>query len=289
MEGEVAYDDAACVIATNSFYSSSGDDPFRRSLFLKMVADLSAANRQFLGGFPLVVTDTSPEHRQLAADVAERNPDAVVLDGRNSPGIGPQTITSIAYAHAHGAPFVLRIDPEKYGLVDSSILALLLDYLAGSSEDIVCVGRSPKVGFASLPPYQQITERVMSRALASLGLPEDTASGIRLMNRHGMELFVQFDYAQHGSQWECLWYVLLDALRQGAKVGELFLPFVHPREMLLMETGQFEESDEDAAAKLALYNNKRDDQAALIIPKVVAYAASLGIYPTWDPTRTWTI
>jgi hypothetical protein len=264
-------------VCTNTYYGASPDDQFRRGLFLKTVEKLAELDATDPGAYPLIVTDTSPEHDALKADVGKLFPSAVVLDGRDNPGIGPQTLTSVGWAYDFGAERVLRIDPEKYGLAEHHILDQVVTALDEDQSDIICIGRSPDEGFASLPWYQQITERVMSRALASLGLPEDTASGIRAFNRTGMALLLDFDLGKHGRQWEYLWMPLLDARFNGVRVGTLFLPFVHPVEMTLAEEGNDD------------FDRKRDNQAALIIPKVVAYAASLGIQPEWDPKRQWVI
>ena len=109
------------------------------------------------------------------------------------------------------------------------------------------------------------------------------------MNRRGMSILMQFDPEQHGKQWEFMWYFLIDAMKAGLNVKGLFLPFIHPVEMLLKETGQLEDTPEAGGETAYFYDNKRDMQLALIVPKVVAYAASCGIYPVWDPKREWII
>lgn len=239
--------------------------------------------------YRVVVVDTSPQDIVRTSFAA---PGVTVLDGRRAPGIGPQTQAGVFYAYQLAAPRVLKIDPEKYGLADAAVLSAITEYLRADACDVLCVQRdpgNPYAGFNSLPSYQQETERFMSRALAELGLPEDTASGIQAMNRVGMLNWLSFDPAVHGSQWEILWFTLLDALFHGLRVGGLPLPFVHPVEMVLFEEGHFERDPQLAAEAVTFWRNKRDYQRDLIVPKVTAYAAALGITPQSDPARRWLV
>jgi hypothetical protein len=104
-----------------------------------------------------------------------------------------------------------------------------------------------------------------------------------------MEALFKFDVEAHGKQWQFMWFVLLDAMATGLNVGSLFLPFVHPPEMLAMETGAYETDPVLAKARTDFYNNKRLEQLAMIVSAVIAYAASLGIDPEWVANRDWTI
>jgi hypothetical protein len=246
---------AKLTVVMGTYYPNHDDERF--SLALETLSRYHTLGLDY----PVVVVDASPDHEEVAQMF--RHWGAMVLDARGNGGIAPQNLLGIQYALDHGATRIMRQEPEKYGLADASILERVVAEL-NSGTDMLCVGRTKQEGIASLPPVQQHTETVMSRMLARLGLPEDTASGIRAMTRLGAEQMLGFNPEQSGTQWEFLWYCLLDAIRAGLTVSGILVPQIHPFEMVRQETNN------------PVFDEKRFAQADLIIPKVIAYAQSLG-------------
>jgi hypothetical protein len=255
------FTDATMAIVIGTYYRGTNDP--RYELPLKTLEDWRALGPE---KFPVVVADASPEHEEITRPFSLRG--AHVLDARDTPGIAPQNLLGIRFALERGAPFIMRVEPEKYGWAE---LALVIQILAALNRgvDILSVGRTPK-SMQTLPPVQLITESVMSRLLARLRLlgsdqrlPEDTASGVRAMSRRGAEHMLKFDLA-NGTQWEFLWYSLITAMAGGLNVDGVLLDYVHPQEMSEQEAG-------DPA-----YNAKRLGQVDLIVPKVIAFALENG-------------
>jgi hypothetical protein len=245
--------------------------------------------------YHVVVADSSPQHgivrAVFEAIFAELGHGITVLDAREWNGIGPQNQLALAHAYVRGAKRALKIDPEKYGLADVEVLESIVRRIQDDLSDILAIGRSPNqegTGFRSLPRYQQETERRMSRALVELGLPEDGASGIWAFNRTGMLAWLAFDTDTYGNMWQILWHAQLQALVARLRLDVLFLKFVHPIEMVRYEEGDLERDPARAEEIAAFYRDKRDQQAALV-SQVVAYAATLGIYPQHDPDHRWMI
>jgi hypothetical protein len=230
--------------------------------------------------YRIVIADSSPDP-MIKRILGQIDPDnVVVLDAGDFQGIGPQNQLAVAYAYMRGALRFLKIDPEKYGLADSEILASIC--MAVGSHDILGVGRLPGVpgqGFSTLPTYQQGSETRMSRDFVNLGLPEDGASGIWCLNRTGMIAWLAFDTEKYGNMWQILWHTQLLALAAGLQVGGILLPFVHPKEMVEFEEGRLDWDPAAADSRASFYRDKRDAQADLV--KVVAKFAAevLGITP----------
>jgi hypothetical protein len=275
MAQAVSFAGARCVITTQTRY---GDfDDLSRGAFLQLVTRLAVIENDYPGTFPLVVTDTSMDHLWLTNTITSMHSGAVVLDGSDNPGIGPQSISSIQYAYDHGAKYVLCTGPEQSGLADLAILETLLEFLHPDMAPIINVGRDPSVA-SSLAPVQRITGSMLSRTLACLGLPEDAHSFIRALNRLGMELFKAFNYREYGDGLECQLFPLLDCLNQGFPVGQIFLPIVQARELTEREIGD------------PSMDECRVIQGAEINVKLMAYAAHLGIVPNWEGRqRAWII
>lgn len=271
------------IVGGTFFKTKENDDATRISCVIELlqrmchINSMTNENGTAIDHYPVIIADASPgSMHDYLAELFEAF-GAIVLDARDRPGIGTQNQMAIAHAYDLGAEYIIRTELEKYGLADLDVLGPILHTLDQKRADILCIGREPGAAYESLPPYQQITERIMSRAIAGLGLPEDSACGLRAMNRRATEYFLEFDTTGHGNQWEILWLPLLDAIGGGLAVDGLFVPLMHPPGITQDETDN------------PLYNYKRDQQAAQIIPAVVNYANGFGIYPEWDPNRVWVI
>ncbi len=284
MAPEGAVSNARLVIVGGTYFPDVvGDNGARIRCVLAMLQRMKLINlRQTDQGFngeayPIVIADASPGHMHDYLSTRFEAHGATVLDARAAPGIATQNQAAIGYALEHGAARIVRTELEKNGLAVERVLLSIRESLYPEGPNIVCIGRSPNRAYMSLPKEQQFSERIMSRALASLGLPEDTACGLRAMSRAGAELFMQFDSAKLGNQWQILWFTLIDAIASGAEVGSVFVDLMHPEGMTALET------DNPA------YIEKRVQQAAQLIPAVVAYGISRGLTPAWDPNREWII
>lgn len=273
------------VVVMATYYDlTTKDGVFRFGLAMETLRRFNEEADDLNLNIAVVVADASPHHA-ITRPAFELH-GATVIDATKNGGIAPQLQLAVAYAYQRGAQNVLKIDPEKYGLAE--VLPGIADEIGRN--DILCIQRSPGGSFDTLPLYQQETERRMSRALAALGLPEDTASGIYCLSRRGQLIWLAYDPTTHGKMWEILWYPMLDAIyTYGASVGGTFLPFPHPYEMTLAEEGLLVHGSEESEVVAAKWRQKRDDQEQLIVPKVTAYAANLGVEPKDDPDREWII
>jgi hypothetical protein len=268
----------AIVMAT-SYANAEGSDVPRFGLAMDTLRRYQVLNALQGNAYPVVVADSSPDHAGIGARFRQLG--AVVLDLRDNGGIASQNLAGISYALEHGATAIMRQEPEKNGWATLDLLEQVVTHIF-EGEDLVAIGRNPS-SYMTLPPNQQMSERIMSRLIARLYhagrgcyLPEDTASGIRVMSRAGADHVLQFDPVTYGKQWEFLWFTLITAIDQGLTVGNALLGYEHPWQMVCEEDGN------------PAFDAKRAMQADLIVSKVIEFALAHGFIINTSP-RDWQI
>jgi hypothetical protein len=271
-----------CVMVMPTYYSSV-EDP-RLPMALKTAAAYRQLEDETGGDYVAVFVDASPS---LGVQNMLTDTGVLVVRHEGRGGIARQSQAGIRYALAQGAEVFARHSPEKYTWADADLLVGPSDRIYSGVVDLLWVGRTPEA-MATLPRNQRLTETVISRLIARLyhplsgrQLPEDSASGMRLMSRVGAEQLLNFDPGRWGEQWQFEWYLALDAIAAeahgdpGPRFDSVLVDYRHPPEMT---------SAEDTPE----YDDIRVDQADVVLPQVLNYALSLGFSIDIDP-REWTI
>ncbi|MEI6947186.1 hypothetical protein V9K67_08320 [Paraflavisolibacter sp. H34] len=98
-------------------------------------------------------------------------------------GLWPQTKSSLTAAYGGGTPYLFYTEPDKALFFERFLPALLEDLQPDGQTGVVLAARSPG-GFATFPPFQQMTETTINRCCAEvIGEPTDYVYGPFLLHR----------------------------------------------------------------------------------------------------------
>jgi hypothetical protein len=163
-------------------------------------------------------------------------PQFVLLDGAIR-GVWPQAKNSLLHAFRHGAPFLFYTEPDKLQFFENGFETMLEQATANSQTGVVMASRSV-AGFASFPPFQQMTETTINACCAEvMGQPADYTYGPFLLNRKLIPYLMQ---VQEDTGWGWRPYVFGLARRLGYTVEAFTADFFcppdqqedHPKERL---------------------------------------------------------
>lgn len=187
----------------------------------------------------------------------------VVINGDTEGGlarpyvIGFQLIKEFGLSGAH----VVKVEGEKPIGTEDNIAALrgALRYRS------VVVGVRSEETWASMPPYQAMTERQLGPAIAEqLGVPSDTPSGVLALSAAGIDIFLQCEW----KKWEYLFGVPLIAKLVGLSVGAVELTWLYSDFVRGQETGD------------PFFDNKRLEQIDAMLDEAERMANEAGLPPS---------
>lgn len=229
----------ARVLITATHYKSPQDLRFQLALTTCL-----AANK---AGYSLIVVDgsTDPsikkELRHAGATVYEQT----------EPGMGASRRQAIRVAlDTFNAQELAWIEPEKYPLVP--LLTPCFELVESGIYDVVLPTRE---SLESYPKYQELSELRANRAIGLMtGRPDlDFYFGVRVMNRHGAQLFLSYD-GHAGDEWHLFFLPLVSAIaKKSHRIGQRRVAYIHPPEQTAAEEG-----DE-------MMDRKRDRQREVLV------------------------
>jgi len=208
-------------VATTTFYRSAHD--LRFQLAVKTLIAL------WHEGIPVVVVDGSPNNE--VKSILERTGAIVVSEEPGTMGAGRRQALREASA-ARTDRVVLWMEPEKYPLVP--FINEICGPLLSDEADIVVPRRADDL--ASYPETQRLAEQLGNAIFTAVaGLALDVWMGPRAINARGLKHFLQYTGEPYGDKWQSIFMPLLTAARDGLRLTEVVVDYVHPPEQTQAE------------------------------------------------------
>lgn len=140
-------------------------------------------------------------------------------------GLWPQAKKSIAEAGKKGATVILYTEPDKLQFFQQHLPQMLAEKKVAEDTGVVLASRSA-AGFASFPPFQQMTERTINNCCQEIiGLETDYCYGPFLFNSR---LIPVLDFLPDNCGWGWRPALFAAAHRKGLQVdtytGDFFCP-----------------------------------------------------------------
>lgn len=241
-------------VATTTFYKSTDD------LRLQLASrTLTALHEK---GISAVVVDGSPndEVKRILGDTGA----IVIPESGKTMGAGRrQALKAASEAKAGGV--VLWMEPEKYPLVP--FIHQICAPLFADEADIVVPRRADNL--LSYPETQRLAEQLGNAIFKAVtGLTLDVWIGPRAINAKGLPHFLQYT-GKYGDKWQSIFMPLLTAQKDGLRLREIIVDYVHPPE-------QTEAENKDVSLSIV----KRLEQLHELGNSLVCQAQYIGLSPS---------
>lgn len=140
-------------------------------------------------------------------------------------GLWPQARKSITAAEQSGAGFILYTEPDKLQFFAQHLPALLQSFRASEKFGVLLASRSA-AGFASFPPFQQVTETTINQCCREvLGIEADYCYGPFLFHHR---LIAHLDRLPESCGWGWRPFLFAMAHRLGFSVDAFVADFACP-------------------------------------------------------------
>jgi len=203
-------------VATTTFYKSTTD--LRLGLTLKTLNALRESQ------ISAAVVDGSPSEeiktrlKATGAIVIPEISDATMGDGRR------QVIKEAGAASNDHVVFWM--EPEKYPMVP--FIRQICAPIYEGDADIVVPRRADEL--SSYPKTQRLAEQCGNAIFEAVtGLALDVWIGPRAINAKGLAHFAKYD-GTYGDKWQSIFMPLLTAAKDGLRLTEVVVDYVHPPE-----------------------------------------------------------
>lgn len=162
-----------------------------------------------------------------------RRTDALIvpIDGTKEGGLVEPYLLGIQLVRVYGREKarVVKVEGEKPIGTRENTTA----FLRALRRNSVVVGRRSEETWASMPPYQAMTERLLGPAIGDqLWVPSDTPSGVLGLDPNGMTVML----GTRWKKWEYLFGVPLRASRMNLPVDDLEITWQYPDVVRRQET-----------------------------------------------------
>lgn len=154
-------------------------------------------------------------------------------------GMGKSRRQVMKEAYNSEKTFVTWTEPEKESYIDN--IEMVGEYMQATNLDLVVPTRT---SLDSYPTTQQYAEKFGNSVWKELtGTNLDMWGGMRMFKRDLTNYFLNYE-GKYGDLWDSIFIPVMDAIKDGKKVGSFNINYVHP----LFQT-EFEEGNVELSIK----------------------------------------
>lgn len=215
-------------IYTTTFYGKDKTSQIREKLAEKLLENVAKL------GIKCVVVDGGSNQNFLDKASSRQNVNLVVNPNL---GMGESRRESLRMAIKSGVAYYLWVEPEKYDLIRSESLKIMLDGLRKDKTDIVVPRRVNKESMPKLQAWIETRANKRAKELLSgelkAGEELDLWFGPKMFNRAGAEFFL--NYKGKLDKWDGVVKPVVEAHKNGKRVSSVGVDYKYDSTQSLSE------------------------------------------------------